>query len=67
MEIDFDKNELFARGVKDSAENLQGNPVFKQNQTEFKSEEMNYNFNSKKGLVKQLNHTRIDVFCMVNF
>lgn len=54
MEIDFDKNELFARGVKDSAENLQGNPVFKQNQTEFKSEEMNYNFNSKKGLVKHV-------------
>jgi len=51
MEIDFDQNELYARGTKDSADILQGNPIFKQNKTEFKSHEIKYNFNTKKGLV----------------
>jgi hypothetical protein len=54
MEIDFDNNELFAKGIADSSGQLAGNPVFKQNQTEFKSREMRYNFNSKKGLVSQV-------------
>lgn len=54
MEIDFDKNELYARGTKDTSGNLKGNPVFKQNETEFKSYEINYNFNTKKGLVSNV-------------
>lgn len=51
MEIDFDSHQLYACGVKDTADSLQGNPIFKQNQTEFKAYEIKYNFNSKKGLV----------------
>ena len=48
MEINFDAQELYACGVKDTAGNLQGNPFFKQNQTEFKSREIKYNFDTKK-------------------
>lgn len=51
MEIDFENNELFAKGSTDSLGELQGNPVFKQNETEFKSHGIRYNFTSKKGLV----------------
>lgn len=54
MEINFDAQELYACGVKDTAGNLQGNPFFKQNQTEFKSREIKYNFDTKKGLVSNV-------------
>ncbi|NLJ81585.1 MAG: LPS-assembly protein LptD [Bacteroidales bacterium] len=54
MEIDFSNNELYACGIKDSLEKLQGNPVFNQNQTEFKAHEIKYNFNSKKGLISNV-------------
>lgn len=51
VEIDFEKRELYAKGVADTAENLAGTPVFKQGSYEIKSEELRYNFNSKKGLI----------------
>jgi len=54
VEIDFSKNELHAEGIADSNEVLQGKPVFKQGDYEFKCRELDYNFTSKKGLIKNV-------------
>ena len=54
VEISFGKNELFAHGTLDTAETLQGTPVFKQETYEVKSRELHYNFNSKKGLLRHV-------------
>lgn len=51
MEIDFNTNEIFSRGVEDSIGNIDGKPIFKESEDEFASEEMRYNFDSKKGLI----------------
>ena len=51
MEIDFSTNEIYSRGVEDSIGNIEGKPVFKESGSEFASEEMRYNFDSKKGLI----------------
>lgn len=52
--MNFGKNEVFAKGVADSNGNIQGNPVFKEEEKTFDSKEMLYNFHSKKGLIKQV-------------
>ena len=54
VEINFAKNELFARGEADTAGTLHGKPVFKQGSYEVKSHEMLYNFESKKGLIRNV-------------
>jgi len=51
MEIDFNKSEIFARGVEDSIGKVQGNPIFKESEEEFASEEIRFNFDTKKGLI----------------
>jgi len=51
MEIDFSTNEIYSRGVEDSIGNIEGKPVFKESGSEFASDEMRYNFDSKKGLI----------------
>jgi len=54
VDMNFSKNEVFAKGVEDSSGILKGNPVFKEGEKTFDSKEMLYNFNSKKGLIKQV-------------
>ncbi|MDR1878060.1 MAG: hypothetical protein LBQ64_00675 [Bacteroidales bacterium] len=54
VEISFSANELFAKGSVDTAEVLQGTPVFKQGSYEVKSHELHYNFDSKKGLLRNV-------------
>ncbi len=54
VEIDFSKNELFARGEPDTSGTLQGKPVFKQGSYEVKSHEIHYNFDTKKGLIRNV-------------
>jgi len=51
MEIDFSTNEIYSRGVEDSLGKMQGNPIFKESENEFASDEMRYNFDTKKGLI----------------
>jgi len=51
IEVDFSKNEVFARGVTDSTGKLKGTPVFTEGGQTYESEQMNYNFDSKKGLI----------------
>ena len=52
--IDFSKSELHAEGIIDSNEVLQGRPFFKQSDYEFNCHELDYNFTSKKGLIRNV-------------
>lgn len=54
VDMNFENNEVFAKGVEDSSGILQGNPVFKEGDKNFDAKELLYNFNSKKGLIKNV-------------
>lgn len=49
VEIDFRKNELFAKGIPDSLGVVGGHPVFTEGPQSFQSVELRYNFESKRG------------------
>ncbi|MCQ2285359.1 MAG: hypothetical protein MJZ76_00590 [Bacteroidales bacterium] len=51
IEIDFQKNELYASGVADSVGNIHGAPIFKQGEYSFRTQEITYNFSTKKGKI----------------
>ena len=51
IEIDFARNQVFARGVPDSMGVLTGKPEFSEGDKKLKSKEITYNFDSKKALV----------------
>lgn len=51
VEIDFEKKEVFASGVPDSTGKTRGRPVFHEGSSDFESETMTYNFDSKKGII----------------
>ena len=51
IEIDFKKNELYASGVADEQGNVHGAPVFTQGEYTFRTQEINYNFATKKGKI----------------
>lgn len=52
LEIDFEKNEVFAAGMQDSNGVLQNTPIFNEKGQEYESKEILYNFNTKKGLIQ---------------
>jgi hypothetical protein len=54
MEFGFTKSELYASGISDSCGYIHGSPVFKQGDTEFSSQEIRYNFVSKKGKITKV-------------
>lgn len=54
VELDFKQSELKAEGTTDSSGNLINTPVFKQGDLSFNSEELHYNFDTKKGLIKHV-------------
>ncbi len=47
--IDFDTNELHATGLPDSLGVIQGKPVFKEGLQSFQSDELRYNFETRRG------------------
>lgn len=51
IEIDFNKKELYARGFEDSTGSIINKPVFKEGDKKYESEELHYNFDTKKGLI----------------
>lgn len=51
IRMSMDSSLVYARAVKDSTGALVGKPVFKDESNEFTSNEMKYNFNSKRGLI----------------
>lgn len=54
VEIDFRRNELFASAFPDSAGVLQGRPLFTEGEQSFQSEEMWYNFQTRRGRTKNV-------------
>ncbi len=54
ISMNMDSSTVFARGVPDSLEVLQGRPVFKDGDTPYESETIRYNFKSKKGFIHNI-------------
>ena len=54
IELDMDQKTVYAIGMPDSAGKIVGNPVFKDGKETFEAKEMHYNFNTKKGVIKQV-------------
>lgn len=53
IEINMDKKELWGRGSTDSLGRTYGKPHFKQGEQGFDAKEIGYNFDTKKGLIKE--------------
>lgn len=54
IESDFSKKLVTSTGLPDSTGKLQGNPIFTEKQSKFKAKQITYNFDSKKGLIKNV-------------
>lgn len=52
--INWETNLIHARGTTDSSGKLIGRPVFSQGSQEFESLEMDYNFKTRKGKIKEI-------------
>jgi hypothetical protein len=64
--IDFDKKELYATPLIDSAGNIYGKPVFVEGGEEYKVDTISYNFDTKKGIVKNVHKQEGDIFTWTN-
>lgn len=53
IELDLQKNEVFARGTADSTGKEYGTPIFKDGAQEFEAKDIRYNFSSEKGLITE--------------
>jgi lipopolysaccharide assembly outer membrane protein LptD (OstA) len=54
VEMDFITNEVYAAGIPDSLGNEKGQPIFVQGESEFRSQYMRYNYETKKGLINNV-------------
>ena len=54
IELDMDKKQAFASGLPDTSGTLTGTPKFKDGNQEFESKELRYNFETRKGFVKDI-------------
>ena len=54
MKVNFDTKMLYAIGLKDSLDTVRQNPVFKEGSEEYKSKELKYNFDTKRGLISNI-------------
>lgn len=53
IQLDYSKNELFARGSLDSLKrNRIGFPIFQQGETTYNADSIRYNFKTKKAIIK---------------
>ncbi|MFV0391054.1 MAG: putative LPS assembly protein LptD [Paludibacteraceae bacterium] len=53
IRIRMDSTMIYAQATRDSTGTLVGKPIFKDGESEYTTNEMTYNFRSKKGFVKQ--------------
>lgn len=51
IELNLDKNEVYAVGVPDSVGEKVGNPVFDQGGASYEATDMRYNFKTKRGII----------------
>ncbi len=64
VEIDFNKSEIYSKGVKNEAGKTIGSPVFTEDGKEFESKELRYNFDSKKGIISGVRTEEGDGFLL---
>ncbi len=60
--ISLDSSIVHAAGVRDTMGVLQGRPVFKQGSDEYESETMSYNFDTRKGFIRNVATEQQDGF-----
>lgn len=54
IELDSEKNIVYATGLPDSTGEMYGYPVFSEKGKDFSSKEMTYNFKTKKGVITEI-------------
>ncbi len=54
VEIDFDKSTAYAQGMKDTAGEIYGDPVFTEKGQSYKSRTMKYNYDTRKGIIHRV-------------
>lgn len=54
IEFDFDKHTVFASGLPDSSGIITGKPVFTEGNQKYLSDEMTFNFDTKKGIINKV-------------
>jgi lipopolysaccharide assembly outer membrane protein LptD (OstA) len=54
IEINFETNIIYAKGLLDSAGIEYGTPVFIEGEKKFRSKDMTYNYITKKGIIKEM-------------
>ena len=54
VEFDFEKHTVFAKGMPDSTGRIKGKPVFSQDKQKYLSDEMTFNFDTKKGIIRKV-------------
>ena len=54
IEFDFEKHTIFAKGMPDSTGKIVGKPVFTQSGQKYYSDEMLFNFDTKKGIIRKV-------------
>ena len=54
VEFDFEKHTVFASGRPDSTGRIVGKPIFIQDNQKYLSDEMTFNFDTKKGIIRKV-------------
>lgn len=54
VEFDFNEHTVFAKGMPDSTGKISGKPVFTQAGQKYYSDEMSFNFDTKKGIINKV-------------
>lgn len=54
ISLNVDSSSVFAHGVADSLGTVKGKPVFKDGETPYETDEIRYNFKSKRGLISDI-------------
>ena len=54
IEFDFEKRTVYAKGMPDSTGKIQGKPIFYEGDSKYFSEEMTFNFETKKGIITKV-------------
>ncbi|OYT10440.1 MAG: hypothetical protein B6I18_09095 [Bacteroidetes bacterium 4572_112] len=62
IELNFDKNTVYAVGVPDSTGKIIGSPVFKDGGDEYEAGIIEYNFDTKKGLISDVTKNEGDIY-----
>lgn len=52
VEVDFDRQILYAHGTTDTADNIVGRPFFVQDGTEYHADTITFNYDTKKGIIQ---------------